>query len=361
MLNVLHNLRKTVALALGLGLIGWTVFPQATNAQDHLNETINGDSWVVMDAGTGEIILEKNMSKPQFPASITKIVTAILAIEERDWNEVVTVSAHAQNTEGSSMELRAGDQVSLKDLLYGIMLHSGNDGAAAIAEHLSGDEEAFSRKMTAFARSVGAKNTQFKNASGLPDDDHYTTALDMALIAKYAMKNEKFKELVGHKSYGWDARFWRKELMEHEKVEAEKSGIPWEGKPIVVNHNQFLGMYEGATGVKNGFTHEARYTLVGAAKKNGYELIAVVLKSEDAGTAYSDMEKLLDEGFKTERTPMETSSMDNQDEPASVANENNTTSARPAAIVSIPDIPVYLSVTIVIMVVSLAIFIWRQR
>lgn len=267
-------------------------------AQETLEQEINADAYVVIDSKTGEIILEKNKDKPHFPASITKIITAIIAIEERDLNEEVTISQHAQNTVGTNLSLLAGDKISLRDLLYGIMLHSGNDGAVAIAEHISNSETKFAQKMTSFVNSIGANNTQFVNASGLPSDQHYTTANDMAIIARYAMNNKVFKEIVQHKQFTWDNGLWRDELMEHEKTEAASLGVLWDGKPKIINHNALLSLYEGATGIKNGFTHEARYTLVGSAKKNGTEIIAVLLRSQDSGAAYNDMINLLNEGFK---------------------------------------------------------------
>lgn len=276
----------------------WFGINQKIDAQENPTQEINADAYIVLDNKTGEILLEKNKNKRHFPASITKIVTAIIAIEERDLNEIVTISQHAQNTDGSSLSLKAGDKISLRDLLYGIMLHSGNDGAVAIAEHISNNETDFSQKMTSFAKSIGAKNTQFKNASGLPNDNHYTTANDMAIITRYAMKNKIFKEMVQHKQYTWDSRLWRDELMEHEKMEAGRLGIPWDGKPRIINHNRLLGLYNGATGIKNGFTHEAQYTLVGSAKKDGTEIITVLLKSKNSDTAYKDIINLLDEGFK---------------------------------------------------------------
>lgn len=173
-------------------------------AELNWSDVISADAWVVMDSDTGEILLEKNKNEAHFPASITKIVTAIIAIEESELDEVVTVSRQAVATEGSSLTLKEGDQIHLKDLLYGIMLHSGNDGAVAVAEHISQTENEFAQKMTSFARSIGAKNTNFVNASGLPNDLHYTTAYDMAIITRYAMKNPVFKKIVGHKTYKWD-------------------------------------------------------------------------------------------------------------------------------------------------------------
>ncbi|USK62410.1 D-alanyl-D-alanine carboxypeptidase family protein [Peribacillus asahii] len=274
---------------------------EPTNAKEDIQYDINADAWVVMESETGKVLLDKNMNKQNFPASITKIITAIIAIEERELSEIVMVSEHAQNTEGSSLSLKAGDQISLLDLLYGIMLHSGNDGAVAVAEHISTNETDFAQKMTSFVKSIGAKNSHFTNASGLPNNEHYTTAYDMAIITRYAMKNAFFKEMVQHKTYNWDEQLWRDTLMTHEKSEAKEYGIAWEGKPKIINHNRLLGLYEGATGIKNGFTHESRYTLVGSANRNGSELIAVVLKSANVDTAYKDIITLLDEGFRIKK------------------------------------------------------------
>ena len=131
---------------------------ELANAKENIQNDINADAWVVMEAETGKILLDQNMNKQHFPASITKIITAIIAIEERELNEIVTVSEHAQNTEGSSLSLQAGDEISMLDLLYGIMLHSGNDGAVAVAEHISTNENDFAQKMTSL-QSQSVQNT----------------------------------------------------------------------------------------------------------------------------------------------------------------------------------------------------------
>lgn len=287
-----------------VSLLGFLLFiwwNGTANANETDRDDINADAWVVMESKTGKVLLDKKMDKQHFPASITKIITAIIAIEERELNEIVTVSEHAQNTEGSSLSLQSGDKISLLDLLYGIMLHSGNDGAVAVAEHISTTENDFAQEMTSFAKSIGANNSHFTNASGLPDNEHYTTAYDMAIITRYAMQNAIFKEMVQHKTYNWDESLWRDTLMAHEESEAKEYGIAWEGKPQIINHNRLLGLYEGATGIKNGFTHESRSTLVGSANRNGTELIAVVLRSDNVDTAYNDIIKLLDEGFRVKK------------------------------------------------------------
>lgn len=258
---------------------------------------INADAWVVMDNRSGEVLVEQNKDVRHYPASITKVATAMMAINQANLDEVAAVSQTAAKTEGSSLELKSGDKLTIRDLLYGIMLHSGNDGAVAIAEHLSGSEEKFAKQMTLFLKTIGAGNTNFVNASGLPDEKHYTTALDMAIITRYAMKNPVFREIVKTKAYGWDKGIWTESLENHESVEAEKLALPWTGKPQIINHNQLLAIYDGAIGIKNGFTHEARYTLVGGAERNGRELIAVILKSDNVDTAYQDMTRLLDYAF----------------------------------------------------------------
>lgn len=264
---------------------------------EQMASQINADAWVVMDSRTGTIIAERNKDMRYYPASITKIGTAIMALERGRLDDVVTVSKSAAATEGSSLELTSGDKLTLRDLLYGIILHSGNDGAAAIAEHISGDEGSFAEQMTLFLGTIGARNTNFVNASGLPDNRHYTTALDMAVITRYAMSNPVFRDIVAAKSYDWNNELWSKRLEDHERPEAKTLGLPWDGTAQIINHNRLLSVYEGAIGVKNGFTDEARYTLVGAAQRNGREIIAVALRSENAASAYEDMAKLLDYGF----------------------------------------------------------------
>jgi D-alanyl-D-alanine carboxypeptidase (penicillin-binding protein 5/6) len=288
----LHIILSLIAsITFGM-LIGNTV-----QARANVPANINAEAWIVINQNTGDILLEKNIHEKHFPASITKIATAIFAIEKSKLNEIVSVSQTAANTEGSSLYLKEGDQLPLRDLLYGIMLHSGNDGAVAVAEHISNSERNFAHEMTAFVRTIGAKNTNFVNASGLPNDEHYTTAYDMAMITRYAMKNPIFREMVGHKTYNWDNDLWREDLQQHEIADAMDQEITWNGEPQIVNHNRLLSLYEGANGVKNGFTHEARYTLVGSAKRGNSEIIAVILKSDNVDTAYKDIVKLLDHGF----------------------------------------------------------------
>ncbi|MWC26969.1 D-alanyl-D-alanine carboxypeptidase [Paenibacillus sp. MMS18-CY102] len=235
------------------------------------------ESAILMDRRTGTILYEKNASERMYPASITKIVTAIVALESANVEDIVTVSKEAREEEGTRVYLEEGEQMKLWQLLLGMMVNSGNDAATAIAEHIDGSKEKFAEHMNAFVREkANAFNSQFRNPSGLPDDEHYTTAEDMAKITQYAMGNEKFRELVGTKKVKWSGQTWQ---------------------TVLINHNKLLGTYDGATGVKNGYTTVAGSTLVASAERNGMELIGVVLKAPSSNRMYADMRQILDYGF----------------------------------------------------------------
>ncbi|QKS48713.1 D-alanyl-D-alanine carboxypeptidase (plasmid) [Paenibacillus cellulosilyticus] len=236
-----------------------------------------GESAILIDGRTGMVLYSKNATEQMYPASITKIVTAIVALESADVSDTVTVSKDARWEEGTRVYLEEGEQMSMWQLLLGMMVNSGNDAATAIADHIDGSKEKFAERMNAFVRDkAGAMNSQFRNPHGLPDDEHYTTAEDMAKIARYAMQNEKFRELVGTKKVNWTGETWQTTL---------------------INHNKLLGTYEGATGIKNGYTTAAGQTLVASAKRGDMELIGVVLKSPSSDQLYNDMRSMLDYGF----------------------------------------------------------------
>ncbi|CAM2795057.1 D-alanyl-D-alanine carboxypeptidase family protein [Paenibacillus sediminis] len=239
--------------------------------------TLTSESAVLMDMETGTVLYSKNAEKEMYPASITKIVTAIVALENSSLDDVVTVTKDARNEDGTRIYLEEGEQKTMRELLYGMMLNSGNDAATAIAEHIDGTKERFADRMNQFVRDkAGATHSQFRNPNGLPDPEHYTTALDMANIARYAMKNPVFREIVSTKTMPWEGKEW---------------------KSMLSNHNKMLWNYEGATGIKNGYTQAAGQTLVTSAKRNGMELIGVVLNAPSSEDVYSDMTKLLDYGF----------------------------------------------------------------
>ena len=235
---------------------------------------ISAKAYILMEQSTGTVIVEKNSNVKMKPASTTKILTAICAIENSRLTDIVTVSKKAAYQEGSSVYLKPGDQISMEDLVYGLMLNSGNDAAVAIAEHISDDTEKFSFVMNNKAKDIGAVNSNFKNPNGLDDDDHYVTAYDLALITSYALNNDKFKNIVASKS----------------KIISDKNGV----KKYLSNHNKMLHLYDGCIGVKTGFTKKSGRTLVTAARRNGVNLVAVTLNAPDD---WDDHKKLLDEGF----------------------------------------------------------------
>jgi D-alanyl-D-alanine carboxypeptidase (penicillin-binding protein 5/6) len=259
-------------------LYGWGTGTVAAQGEDQLEPSdINGQSAILIDGTTGQVLFEKNAHDRLFPASITKIATGIYAIENGNPDDIVTVSRKARYEEGTRVYLGEGEQVPLRKLEYGLLMHSGNDAATAIAEHLAGTTEQFAEKLNAFlAEKTGVTETHFTNAHGLHDPNHYTTAADMAKIAQYAMRNPVFREIVATKRLPWDGREWKSEL---------------------INHNKMLWRYEGATGIKNGFTDQARHTLVVSAKRGQTEFIAVTMKANSSALAYKDVTALLDYGF----------------------------------------------------------------
>ncbi|MGE5701650.1 MAG: D-alanyl-D-alanine carboxypeptidase family protein [Clostridia bacterium] len=257
------------------------LLPLATSAEQEnvqLNDgLLNGKSAILIDGTTGTVLYQKNPDERLFPASITKIATGIYAIENGNPADIVTVSKKARNVEGTRVYLAEGEKVTLEKLEYGLMMHSGNDAAIAIAEHMEGSTERFGEKLTEFIKEkTGVKNTNFTNPHGLHDDNHYTTAADMAKIAQYAMKNPKFREIVATKRLKWDGAEWQ---------------------TVLVNHNKMLTNYEGATGIKNGFTDQAHSTLVASAKRGNTELIAVTMMADSSAWTYKDVSRMLDYGF----------------------------------------------------------------
>lgn len=222
-------------------------------------------SYCVMNFVTGEVVMQKSADEKLPMASTTKIMTLLVALEHSEPNDIITVSKTAVLEEGSSAYLKPGAIITVRDVCYGLMLNSGNDAAVAIAEHISGNVDEFAMLMNAKAREIGVKNTNFTNPNGLHDDMHYTTAYDLARITRYAMKNERFREIVSSKSYTSEMKMSDGEI---EKVE-------------YINHNRLLKEVDGCTGVKTGFTKMAGRCLVSSANRNGAEYIIVTLNDTD--------------------------------------------------------------------------------
>ena len=247
-----------------------------------------------MDYDTKEILFEKNMDMKLYPASTTKIITAILAIENGKLDDLVTVDQEVvELTEGSHIALEPGEQLTLEQLLYAMLVQSANDAALAIAKHISGSIEEFSKLMNEKAIEIGALNTNFVNPNGLHDDNHLTTAYDLALIGQYAMKNETFRKFVNTVNYTIGPT--------NKKTESRYLKITnkllYSSEEILIDGNYIPIKYEGASGVKTGTTSQALHCLVSYAERNGQRLIAVVLKA-NGNSVYSDTHNLLNYGFR---------------------------------------------------------------
>ena len=236
---------------------------------------ISADSAVLIDWNTGRILYAKAANQPRPMASTTKIMTGLLVLEKGNLSDVVTVSRRAASTPGSSMNIRGGEKLTLERLLYGVLMRSGNDASVAVAEHIAGTEAAFVAMMNARARTLGAYHTQFRNPHGLTAPGHYSTAYDLALMARAALTNPNFANIVAT----------REKLF----VTAEE-----QRQVTLRNTNRLLWSFEGADGVKTGTTSAAGKCLVASATRGDEKLIAVVLHSSDR---YGDAAKLLTYGF----------------------------------------------------------------
>ena len=216
----------------------------------------NISSEIVIDVNSLRVLHQRNINKKMYMASTTKILTAITIIENFDVNKEITVTKDSIGVEGSSIYLEEGEKLTIKHLLYGLMLRSGNDCAQTLAYHCGGDN--FIDLMNKTAVKIGAVNSNFVNPHGLHDDNHYTTAYDLALISAYSMKNQTFREIVSTKSI--DIPFTTRN-----------------SKRRLINKNKMLSNFEGTTGIKTGYTKKAGRCLVSSCKRNGLELICVVL------------------------------------------------------------------------------------
>lgn len=227
---------------------------------------------ILMDAESGRVLYEQNIHQPRLIASITKLLTALVAVEQgSDLDQVVTVKGEWLGSEGSSIYLKVGEEITLRGLLYGLLLQSGNDAAMVIACHTAGSEADFVALMNARAAELGMKDSSFANPSGLNDDKHYSTAYDMALLAQACLQNETVADICATRSITIGTRTF-------------------------VNHNKLLYRYGGCVGMKTGFTEKAGRTLVSAATREGQTLICVTLND---GDDWNDHCKLLDYGFET--------------------------------------------------------------
>ena len=229
-----------------------------------------------------------------YPASLTKIMTCILALELGNLDDKITVDDETPyEIDGSHIALEPGEILTLKDLLYALMLPSANDAASVIAKHYSGDTESFVKLMNDKAKELGSTNTNFANPHGLHDENHYTTAADLAKIVTYAMKNETFREIIKTPRYEIPAT----NKKEARAIITTNNLILNTSKSNILVNNQWVHReYEGAYGVKNGYTPEAGYCLISYAERNGIGFVAIVLNGL-GNEVYTDTHNLLNYGF----------------------------------------------------------------
>jgi len=237
---------------------------------------------LLLDTNSGQIIYEKNKDKIFYPASTTKIMTALLALENCKLDDKVLVGKEPPYIEGSKIFLFEDEVLTVEQLLYALLLESANDAALALAEHISGSEKAFANLMTNRARELGAFNTNFTNPHGLFDENHYTTAYDLSLIAREAMKNETFRKIITTKSFFMDP-----------------TNKQMERRPLSTNNKLMISTkyrVQGANGIKTGYTTESGHSFVGSAYRDDTHLMVVLLKDKKPGL-WEDAKKLLDYGF----------------------------------------------------------------
>ena len=229
----------------------------------------SASSAILMDMDSGRVLYERNAGARMLIASTTKIMTALVAIRDGTLSDTVKVSREAAYTEGSSMYLKEGEELTLETLLYGLLLCSGNDAAVAVAEHVAGSVGRFVERMNETALALGMEDTSFANPNGLDDENHYSTARDMALLACAAMRNETLVRIASTRTVSIGGR-------------------------TMTNHNKLLSLMDGCVGLKTGYTRAAGRTLVSCAERNGQRLVAVTLQD---GNDWADHQSLYEYGF----------------------------------------------------------------
>lgn len=251
----------------------------ANDKENSIN--VDAQSAILMDYKTGRVLYSKNADEPLAMASTTKIMTAILAIENGNLEDTIKVSKNATKAPPVKMNLKENEEIKLKDLLYALMLQSSNDAAVAIAEHISGTVETFCDNMTKKAKELGAKDTFFRTPNGLDSLDHHSTAYDMAVITRYALNNKQFMDIINTKQVSFKTNMSNYDI---------------------INKNRLLSEYEGANGVKTGYTGKAGHCFVGSATQNDMTLISVVLASgwgeKGKKQKWVDTKAILNYGFK---------------------------------------------------------------
>lgn len=287
-------LKRTITFFISLTLIlmSTLVFADTLDVS-----VIEGETAVLIDELTGQVLFDKNMNKKMYPASTTKMLTAIIILENHALDEIVTIDEFSPFMKGKKVFLLEGERLSIEQLMYILLVESGNDAASALAIYHSGTIEAFAAEMNAKAKEIGAMNSNFTNPHGLHEDNHYSTAYDLALIGRYGFQNEMFRTLVNTKSYNVPATELQDERNYIRNTNrflgaSDSYKMDYRGKTIKVK-------YEIVDGIKTGYTPEAGNCLVSTAKIDTQRYISVVLNSNGSNSGlYRDSRTLLDYGFE---------------------------------------------------------------
>lgn len=253
----------------------------------HKAPKLNSEAAIVMDAKTGQVIFQKNAFKRKYPASITKILTTLVALEKGDLSSTITMSEDAVtkiDSDSSRIYLDVGEQINFEDALYAVMLASANEAAWGVAEHIAGSLEEFCNMMNEKAASLGCLDTHFVNANGLSDDNHYTTAYDMALITREAINNEKFCQITATTTY---------EIPPTNKLDEPRN--IYQGNRLIQSDSEYY--YQYCNGGKTGYTNAAGGTLVAWGEKDGKKLICVTMKTAGNAENYTDTKELFEYCF----------------------------------------------------------------
>ncbi|MDQ0205795.1 D-alanyl-D-alanine carboxypeptidase family protein [Alkalicoccobacillus murimartini] len=279
-------MKKVIAGLISLSLVMSVMLPTATAAEKENKTEVmfaeNASSAIVMERDTGEILYEHNSEESLPPASMTKIMTMLLIMEAIDkeqlkYEDMIRVSENAASMGGSQIFLEPGEEMSVQDMLKGIAVASGNDASVAMAEHLGGTEAGFSEMMNEKAEELGLKKTHFSNSNGLPVDNHYTSAHDLAIMAKELLKYEDITKFTG---------------IYEDYLRSDTEKPFW-----LVNTNKLVRFYPGVDGLKTGYTKEAKYGLTATAEKDGMRIIAVVMGSPSPKERNADVTSMLDYAF----------------------------------------------------------------
>ena len=271
--------KKNISVLVLIFILLGVFFNKDARGSENLSVDHGADTVLLMEMSKGQVLYEKNMHEKKHPASTTKILTALLLLQNSSLSEQVKITENAFRVRGSTLHLNKGMTISVRDLLYGIMLRSANDGAVAAAEHVSGSVDEFLDKMNRRAKEFGAKNSNFQNPHGLSNGypEHKTTAYDLAMISREALKCPIFRKIV--------------------KTDKEEIILD-DGKRDLHNNNKLLGSYDGLNGIKTGYTSKSGYTFVASATREETTLLAVVLGQNTWEGLFEDAKNLMDYGFE---------------------------------------------------------------